>query len=138
MSATVPYRKALYANCGLKTAVLSYKPSGVVPSVRQWDRYRRDTAFSSLILFTNIAAKLSLFMTAVMMLITFAGIVRTIMVYATGQPVEGYTTTMLVMTGGFFVVFALLAIIIQYLTVLIDLNFKKQRYLVKSVEKITK
>jgi dolichol-phosphate mannosyltransferase len=137
MSTTIPYRKALYANCGLKTATLFYQPSNDVKA-SQWDRYRIDTAFSSLILFTNIAAKLSLFMTAAMMIITLAGIIRTIIVYALGQPVAGYTTTMLVMTGGFFAVFALLAIIIQYLAVLIDLSFKKQRYLIKSIEKIAK
>ena len=50
----------------------------------------------------------------------------------------GFTTTMLVLTGSFFGVFAILTIIIKYLSLLVNLIFKKQRYLVESIEKISK
>ena len=53
-----------------------------------------------------------------------------------GQPIEGWTTTMLVLTLGFFGVFLILAIVLKYLSLLVDLVFRHQKYLVESVEKL--
>ena len=39
---------------------------------------------------------------------------------------------------GFFGVFALLTIILKYLSVLLNLIFKQQRYLVADIEKVVK
>ena len=55
-----------------------------------------------------------------------------------GKPIEGWTTTMLVLTLGFFGVFLILAVVLRYLTLLVDLVFKHQRYLVEGIEKIQK
>lgn len=85
-----------------------------------------------------MAYRISMLMTAVMMIATLGGVIYTIAVFALGQPVAGYTTTMLVLTGSFFGVFAILAMIIKYLSVLVDLIFKKQKYIIESIDKITK
>lgn len=140
MSRTVPYRKALYSNCGLKVDNIIYKPTAdaAVPRSREQFKKRQETAFDTLILFTNVAYRISMLMTAVMMIATLGGVIYTIAVFALGQPVAGYTTTMLVLTGSFFGVFAILAMIIKYLSVLVDLIFKKQKYIIESIEKITK
>jgi dolichol-phosphate mannosyltransferase len=98
---------------------------------------RQDTALSSLILFTDIAYKLSMLMTGIMILATVATGIYVIVVNILGRPVAGFTTMMLVMTGCFFGVFAILAIIIKYLSVILDLVFKKQKYVIGSVEKVT-
>ena len=45
---------------------------------------------------------------------------------------------MFVLTVGFAGVFAILSIIIKYLSLLVDLVFKKQKYMVESIEKIQK
>jgi dolichol-phosphate mannosyltransferase len=138
MSKTVPYRKALYANCGLKKDMLLYDGAFSV-SVNKDGRHnlkRYDTAFDAFILFTNIAYKIAKTMALMMMLVTFAGLVYTLIVYALGSPVQGYTTTMLVTTGAFFAVFFLLTVIIKYLSLLVDLVFKKQKYLIESIEKV--
>jgi dolichol-phosphate mannosyltransferase len=140
MSSTIPYRKALYANCGLKNDVVIYQSIILnhLSGYDQWNEHRWETAFSSLILFTNVAYRLSMLMTAIMMFATLSGVIYTIIIFALGKPVEGYTTTMFVITAAFFAVFAILAIIIKYLSVLINLVFKKQGYTVESVEKVTR
>lgn len=140
LSKTIPYRKALYANCGLKMDTVHYKPnnsSRTDVSNKQSDT-RLETALDSLMLFTNIGYRASMILTIIMILATIGIGIYTILVFALGHPVPGFTTTMLVLTGSFFGVFAILTIIIKYLSLLVNLVFKKQRYLVESIEKISK
>ena len=139
MSKTVPYRKALYANCGLKIDTITYKPTVKISKaayVEHQKKSRLDTGFNTLILFTNLAYKISIFMTIIMMLITLFCGIYTITIFAFGKPVAGYTTTMLLLSVSFLGVFAILAIIIKYLSILVDLVFKKQKYVVESIEKL--
>ena len=42
------------------------------------------------------------------------------------------------LTVGFAGLFAVLTILVKYLSLLLDLTFKKQKYLVESIEKIQK
>lgn len=140
LSKTIPYRKALYANCGLKMDTVHYKPnnsSRTDVSNKQSDT-RLETALDSLMLFTNIGYRASMILTIIMILATIGIGIYTILVFALGHPIPGFTTTMLVLTGSFFGVFAILTIIIKYLSLLVNLVFKKQRYLVESIEKISK
>ena len=104
----LPYRKAAYAASGLKMADLEF--DGVLPNTEQG---RWNLAMDSLALYT-------------------------VVVFATGHPIEGWTTTMLVLTVGFAGLFAVLTILVKYLSLLLDLTFKKQKYLVESIEKIQK
>ncbi|MGN0456726.1 MAG: glycosyltransferase [Acutalibacteraceae bacterium] len=140
LSKTIPYRKALYANCGLKMDTVHYKPnnSSRSDSINKQSDTRLETALDSLMLFTNIGYRASMILTIIMILATVGIGIYTILVFALGHPVPGFTTTMLVLTGSFFGVFAILTIIIKYLSLLVNLIFKKQRYLVESIEKISK
>ena len=52
--------------------------------------------------------------------------------------VEGWLSTMSFLAFGFFGVFALLTIILKYLSVLLNLIFRQQRYLVSDIEKVVK
>lgn len=132
-----PYRKAAYAGSGLKLAALTYD---TVPGAASADKdYRTDLAVDSLILYTNAAYKISLFIALFMLLFIVGVAVYVLAVYfGGGHPVPGWTTTMLLTAGGFFGVFLILTIIIKYLSVLVNLIFKKQKYLLDSIEKITK
>ncbi len=137
ISAAIPYRKAIYANCGLKMIAISY--DGVERSKKHLSKRqrlnRRTNAMDAMILYTDIAYKMSMVMSGIMMLAAIGAAVYTLVVFILGHPVNGFTTTMLVMTGCFFGVFVIMAIILKYLSLLIDLVFKKQRYLIESVEK---
>ncbi|MCQ4023111.1 MULTISPECIES: glycosyltransferase [unclassified Ruminococcus] len=140
LSKTIPYRKALYANCGLKMDTIQYEPlnNARLESANKPSDARLETALDSLMLFTNIGYRASMILTVIMILATIGIGIYTILVFALGHPVPGFTTTMLVITGSFFGVFAILTIIIKYLSLLVNLIFKKQRYLVESIEKISK
>ncbi len=139
LSATIPYRKALYANCGLKVDTVRYKAlSGSGDLKRGGGEYRGETALDSLILFTNVGYRASMILTLIMIAATLGIGIYTLLVFVLGHPVPGFTTMMLVITGSFFGVFAILTIIIKYLSLLVNLVFKKQRYLIESIEKISK
>ncbi len=139
MSKIIPYRKALYSNSGLKHATIIYNPQKVIRSsyTRLQSKNRQDSAITTLILFSNIAYRITMIVTGLMMFATLSGVIYTVVVYVNKQPVAGYTTMMLVLTGSFFFVFAILSIIIKYLAILTDLVFRKQKYIIESIEKIT-
>lgn len=140
MSKTIPYRKAMYANCGLKLERILYSPmkTSQLKYTKQTSENRKDLATDSLILFTDVAYKFSVTMTLLMMLIAFLAGIYTVTIFLNGRPTAGWTTTMLFLSFGFFGVFAILAIVIKYLSILIDLTFKKQKYTIESIEKITR
>ena len=70
-----------------------------------------------------------------MALVIFIGI-YTVVIFISAKPVEGWTTTMLFLALAFFGVFAIFAMIMKYLTILIDLVFTKQRYVIEGIEKV--
>ncbi|OJU12358.1 MAG: glycosyl transferase family 2 [Clostridiales bacterium 43-6] len=138
MSKTIPYRKALYANCGLKLASIVYQTVQTNSSQysKQTNNNRKDMAVDSLILFTNLASKATIIMTVIMMLATIFTAGYTVYIFALQRPVAGWTTTMLFLSAAFFGLFLVLAIIIKYLSLLVDLVFKKQKYTIESIEKL--
>ena len=73
-----------------------------------------------------------------MMALALAELIYTLVIFATGHPVEGWTTTMFVITVGFAGLFAVLTIIVKYLSLLLNLTFRQQKYLVESIEKLQK
>lgn len=141
ISKTIPYRKALYVNCGLKVDTLLYdtKKRPNVHFSKQVEENRREVATDTMILFTDVAYKFSLTLSTILLLLTLAsGIYTCAVFFGQHRPVPGWTTTMLLLSGGFFGIFLILSIIIKYLSVLVELIFKRQKYLVESIEKITK
>ena len=133
VSEHLPYRKAAYAASGLRVAALTF--SGRLAAE---DGERLDLAADSLALYTAAGYKLSLTVTVGMLLLTLAELVYTLAVALTGRPIEGWTTTMFVLTVGFSGVFLVLTLVIKYLSLLVDLVFRRQKYLVESIEKLQK
>ena len=129
----LPYRKAAYAASGLKMTDLTFSGRIVDKGAGRFA-----LAADSLALYTDAGFKVSVGIALAMLALALAELVYTVAVYATGHPVAGWTTTMLVLTIGFAGVFAVLAIAVKYLSLLVDLVFKKQKYLIESVEKIQK
>ena len=140
MNKTIPYRKAIYANCGLKLNVIKYDV--VKDFNNKLNKEIKDTriglAIDSIILFTDVSYKVAIFMSLFMMIVAIITGIYTIVVFLCGQPIAGWTTTMLLLSFAFFGIFAILTIMIKYLSILIDLIFKKQKYLIESIEKIKK
>lgn len=137
-SKTIPFRKAVYVSCGLKIYDMDYVPqTDHVIGTAFADAQKKDTAIDALILFTDLAYKVSISLSVLMaVLMVCAGIYVIVVYLGVNKPVEGWTAIMLLMSAGFFATFLLLTIAIKYLDVLLRLVFKRQKYLVASIEKL--
>ena len=138
MSKTIPYRKAIYASSGLRTARIVYQRMDSSRSVDKGERsYRRGLAVNSLILFTDVGYKFSIYMAVIMMCIAISMVTYSVVIYLTRNPVEGWTTTILFLSFAFFGLFSVLTVIIKYLQIIVDLIFKRKTYNFESIEKLT-
>lgn len=133
LSKTIPYRKAVYADCGLKIASIESNAKIVSAPNRSID-----TAIDALILFTSAATKMNFYLIVLFMLACLVVITYVVTIYLSGSPVLGWTTTMLFMSFGFLSIFIVLGIMLKYLSVIIDLVFKNKTYVTESIEKLTK
>lgn len=131
INANLPYRKAAYAACGLKMATLEFE--GRCVSTRKG---RFGLATDSLVLYTDFGYKFSVGFTVLMLAAALVELIYTMVIWLTGHPIAGWTTTMFVITFGMTGLFAVLAILLKYMTLLLRISFKKQSYLVESIEKM--
>ena len=141
MGQYIPYRKAVYMNCGLQTATISYESKDVKVRVRNKTvaSERTTLALDSFIYFTNVLERVSAIISGVCLLVTVGmGVYIITDAFNSTKPVEGWLSTMGFLALGFLGVFALLTIILKYLSVLLNLIFKQQRYLVSDIEKVVK
>lgn len=141
MSRTIPYRKAFYANCGLKSDIVIYQNLHIdkKKQTNLLKESRKDTAISTIILFTDVAYQFAIILSLIMMLVTIGTALYTVITFlGHAKPVEGWTTTMLFLSFAFFGLFAISAIIIKYLSIVLNLIFKQQKYTIESIEKLNK
>lgn len=140
MNKTIPYRKAVYANCGLKTDNIKYPVQDVYFKCNdpKEKNYRTELAIDTLILFTNVGYSFAKCMTVLMMFVSIFMIAYSIVIYAMAHPVAGWTTTILFLSVAFLGLFGILTVIIKYLQLLINLEFKRKHYNYESIEKLTK
>lgn len=134
----VPYRKAVYANCGLKMSQLEYEPTYKVDYShdKKERRARKGLAIDSLLLFTDIGYKAALSLSVLMAMVMVFSAIYAVVMYVQKIAIEGWTTTMLFLSFAFFGLFVILTVVIKYLSLLLGLNFKKQRYMFKGIEKL--
>ena len=68
------------------------------------------------------------------------GIVRDLVghIFSTVRPVEGWMSLMTLISFGFFMMSVMLTLIFKYLSVILNMSFKRQRYVIEGVEKLTK
>ena len=139
-SKTIPYRKAIYANCGLKVFNIKYDVLEKCKKRKtsQEKVYRKNLAIDALIIFTNLGFNVSMIMTTIMLFVALFMMIYSVVIYVTKNPVAGWTTTILFISLGFFMLFAILTVIIKYLQIIVDLIFKRKSYNIESIEKITK
>lgn len=130
------YKKAVYANTGLKQTFISYPAGRSEREAERSGKERRSLAFDSLILFTDFGYKVSFWMSVLMLLFAAVVGIYTVIVFAAGHPVEGWTPIMVFLAIGFFVLFGILTFVLKYLSLILNLNFRRQRYVVQEIEKI--
>ena len=136
MSTQIAFRKAMYANSGLQISEVSYKSNSNKKIKNKSVDYNTNLAIDSLILFTDIGYKAAVALSFIMMLFISFEIVYLLLDYFNGVTIEGYTTIMVVMSICFFVLFALLAVIIKYLSIILNISFTKNKYMIKNINKL--
>ncbi len=139
LNAYIPYRKALYMNCGLKFDTICYDNKEGIRKGRSWEEMgsRSSIAMDTIIIFSDILEKLSMFLSIVffvVLVIMFGDILYSI--FSSEQPVEGWLSLMSLMSFGFFMLFVMLTLIFKYLSVILNMTFKRQRYVIEGVEKL--
>ena len=139
ISNRIPYRKAIYANCGLKVDTLVYENTESLQKNMDKVSFRKqkETAIDAIVLYTDIAYRVSTGFSMIMMILTVLIGLYTVGVYLIGRPVAGWTTTMLFLAFAFLGLFIILTIVIKYMSILLKLNFNKQKYILESIEKIS-
>lgn len=140
MNRTMPYRKPVYAACGLKTANLTYNVTAKL--IEKEDsfikKYRMTLAGDSFIIFTDLGYRFSMFITSVMLFFTIGVGVYSLVFKFLRNPVPGWTSTILMISVSMFFLFTVLTIVLKYLQILVNLVFKKAQYSFLSIEKLTK
>ena len=138
MNKSVPYRKAVYANCGLKTANIRYEAAGAQTAKQDKTerKYRTDLAVNSMILFTELGYRFAVTMTVLMMLVAVLVAAYSAVVYLFSNPVAGWTTTLFFMSFAFFGLFGIMTIIIKYLKIFVDFVLRRKKYSFESIEKM--
>ncbi len=130
------YRKAVNANSALKQTYIEFEPEKNIKDSKTYAKERRTLAIDSLILFTDIGYKIAFVVSIVMLIFAAVVGIYTVIVFATGHPVEGWTPIMIFLAIGFFVLFLILTFVIKYLSLILNLNFKRQRYIVEEIIKL--
>lgn len=141
MGQYIPYRKAVYMNCGLKNDTIAYESKDKDARVKNKivAKERTALALDSFIYFTNAMEKTSAVISGLFLFLTVGmGIYVISDFFNSNKPVEGWLSTMSFLALGFFGVFALLTIILKYMSVMLNLIFRQQRYLVAEIEKVVK
>lgn len=125
------YRKAAYVASGLRISSIMFDGR-----VLNDEKAKLSFAIDSLALYTNAGYRVSIGITLLMMLVAFSELIYTIIIYCVGKPVAGWTTTMMVMSFGFLGLFFILSIAIKFMSLNLDMIFRKQKYLIESIEKL--
>jgi len=100
-------------------------------------REKSQLAINALIIFTDLSSKISIIMAFLMLIFSIGvGIYTAITFFTYRNVVEGWTTTMLFLSFAFTGLFSLIALLIKYLSMLLNFHFKKQSYVLESIEKI--
>ncbi len=141
LTVSVPYRKAVYANCGLRMDRIIYSPIAMHRKAKDKAvrSYRGVLALDTLILFTDVAAWFVNVMIFATLLSTFtlAGYMAYVALGLKEQVVWWMVLSFLVSLG-FCAVFTCMATIVKYLSTIESLVFKRQKYVIESIEKIAK
>jgi len=136
LATRIPYRKVAYANCGLKCDTLLYDCTKKV-KLRGVSN-RMELATNSLVLFTDIAFRFTLWFAVIMIFLTVGVAIYAVLSLIQNNTVDGWAIVTLF--GGFALsgLFVVLCMIERYLTTLVRLNFLKRDYVFESIDKLQK
>lgn len=126
------YRKALYANCGLKYKIVKYK--SLIKTAYRKGYKETDLAINSLIIFTDVAYQFTKWMSIIMIFSMILNGALSLLIPTLYNNI--LTPIILFLSFSFLGIFIILAMILKYLSLLIKQTFNKKNYLFESIEKL--
>lgn len=131
-------RKLVYASCGLRTSAVFYESNTInkIDNDASALKSRRELAVDTLIIFTDIAYRVSLMFSVIMAILMLGFGLFTVVSYFGAQPIEGWAPIMGLISAGFFGIFAILTVIVKYLDILLRGMFDRNVYRILSISKI--
>lgn len=136
---TIPYRKILYAASGLPSDYIKYKPvlgSKKVRKNRKEASYRLNSGINFMMIFTKVVEKLTIALSTLFLLVSIGTGGWAIYSYLVeDNVVGGWVSLMGVLSFGFFGIFLLITVLVKYMSLILDVNYKKTAYVVESVNK---
>ena len=135
----IPYRKAVYRNAGLQEDSFVYNSTDTTGKSRHSIKKERgDLAIDSFIYFTDLMEKVSIAICLTFFAIAVGVIIYIIVSLFTDEKlISGWVSIMGFLSIGFTGLFGLITIVIKYLSVLVNLSFSRQQYLIRDIEKIS-
>lgn len=135
MSNYIPYRKVAYARSGLKYDKLRVSDKH---GKNKDGKYAVNLAIDAFIMYTKLGFRISSALTLLMMLLFLVISVYAVVIRIMGIPVEGWTSTVMLISFGFFAVFGVMSIIVRYLQILMELLLKPDNIPYSEIEKAIK
>lgn len=136
---TIPYRKILYAASGLPTDYIRYERTRGENGGRKNRKetsYRLNAGINYMMIFTRFVEKITFALSAIFLLVSIGTGVWAVYSYLAEENLAGgWVSLMGVISFGFFGVFLLISVIMKYMSLILDMNYKKAAYVVESVNK---
>ncbi len=136
VNVSTPLVKAAYASCGLARSSLTY-PVELSGEGAGFTRERRERAIDSLLFYTSIGYQAAKTLSLIMIGVTALALVYAIAVFVMGRPVEGWTTTIVLVSFCFAGLFTLMVLVVKYLSLILGQLVRKSDYVVSDIHKVT-
>lgn len=139
LNTSIPFRKAIYSNCGLKKYTMKYvsqKHYNIKPD-KNIIKANKQTALISFVLFTDVVFKSAVFLSAVSII---GGILSLFILGINAirnHTINKTSLYIFILLLGFGGLFAISAAIVKYLEVILKFLFNKKHYSFESIDKLS-
>lgn len=140
MGVTIPYRKLMYINSGLPVYNLEYEPitSKKYKLDSNTNRQRINLAMDSFMLFTSYMQRISLTICLSFFLIAMGMCVYSVYSYIScSETTKSWIGIWVFLAIAMSGIFLLLSIMIRYMSLILDTVFKKSKYTIESIVKLS-
>lgn len=137
MAKSLSFRKGVYAEGGLKRYYLedpTLKIYGKKDNKSVDDNIQ--LGIRALMIFTNIMQKISTLVCGAFLIATLVISGYIVYIFLMQKPVEGWTPIMMYLSIGFLGIFVILALILKFLSVVLDIVYKNETHNIESIWKV--
>lgn len=136
LATSAPLLKAAYASSGLAMSAVPYDVD-MSSGAAGFSRERRERAIDSLLFYTSFGYQAAKTLSLVMLGVALVSLVYAAVVFVTGRPVEGWTTTVALVSSCFAGLFLLMVIIVKYLSLILSQLVRRSEYAIGDIRKVT-